>query len=267
MPSKDLLDADRIRRGLKTKRIGRQVIVFNTVSSTNDTAAQYVNEPDNDGLVIIAEQQTAGKGRAGNKWFGSKGQSVLCSIVLTCENSNSELLSLTVAVAVAEAIGETARIKWPNDIILNGKKVAGILLESKQTEHGRTYVLGIGINCHQKEFPVELASKATSIDLEMQGYCDRTLLIKRLITSIEHWLIIANKKARRIIETWSHLSLLLGQRVTVLYNKRKFTGTCSGIDPEKGLILQLDTSHIQFFPAEQTAIAKQQDGLTRHPFE
>jgi len=257
MRPKDLLDADKIRQGLKTKRIGREVLVFATVTSTNDIAAQYTSDPENDGLVIIAEEQTSGRGRGGNKWYGGNSESVLCSIVLANESLNAELLSLTTAVAVAEAIGEPARVKWPNDIILNGRKVAGILLESKQTGHGKTYVLGIGINCHQKKFPVELSDVATSIDIEADSVCDRVLLTKRLLSSLEHWIDIAHKKVQQVIRTWSHLSLLLGQRVTVLCNRRKFTGTCSGIDPEKGLILQLDTGHIQFFRAEQTAIAKQ----------
>lgn len=257
MRPKDLLDADKIRQGLKTKRIGREVILFETVASTNDIAAEYASNPKNDGLVILAEEQTSGRGRGGNKWYGGKGESVLCSIVLANENPNAELLSLTVAVAVAEAIGETARVKWPNDIILNCKKVAGILLESKQTDSGSAHIIGIGINCHQKSFPVELNDTATSIDIETGSVCDRVLLTRRLLSSIEEWIGTAHNKAQRVIETWSHLSLLFGQRVTVLCNKRKFTGTCSGIDPERGLILQLDSGRPHFFPAEQTAIAKQ----------
>jgi BirA family biotin operon repressor/biotin-[acetyl-CoA-carboxylase] ligase len=256
MGPKDLLDAAKIQQSLKTKRIGKEILVFETVASTNDIAAQYAGDPKNDGLVILAEEQTSGRGRGGNKWYTDKGQSVLCSIVLVNESLSAELLSLTAAVAVAEAISEQARIKWPNDIIMSGRKVAGILLESKQTEHGKTYVLGIGINCHQKGFPAELDNIATSIDIETGSVCDRVLLTRRLLSSIEHWIDTSHKKAQRVIERWSHLSLLLGQRVTVLCDKREFTGTCSGIDPEKGLILQLDSGGPHFFPAAQSSIAK-----------
>ncbi len=256
MPSKDPLDADRIRDGLKTKRIGRQVIVLATVSSTNDTAAEYAGDPKNDGLVILAEEQASGRGRAGNRWCGGKGQSVLCSIVLTNESLDAELLSLTAAVAAAEAIGETARIKWPNDIMLNGKKAAGILLESKQTENGKAYIIGIGINCHQKDFPAELASTATSIDIEMQTFCDRITVTKRLIASIEHWLEEATKSGEMILNRWRELSTLLGQRITVIHDGRDFTGNCVGIDPDAGLILQLDSGTLGFFPANQTTVGK-----------
>ena len=256
MQANDRLDTDKIRDSLNTRRIGKKTIVFGTVTSTNDAAAEYASDAKNDGLVILAEEQTSGRGRGGNKWYGGKGQSVLCSIVLANENLNAELLSLTAAVAVAEAVSETARVKWPNDIILNGKKVAGILLESKQTEYGKVFILGVGINCHQKDFPAELASTATSIDIEMQTSSDRISLIKRLITSIEHRLEEATTNSEAILEKWRQLSTQLGQRLTVVYDGQEFTGSCVGVDPLKGLVLQLDSGTRQFFPAVHTSIIK-----------
>lgn len=256
MQANERLDPDKIRDSLNTRRIGKKTIVFGTVTSTNDAAAEYASDAKNDGLVILAEEQTSGRGRGGNKWYGGKGQSVLCSIVLANENLNAELLSLTAAVAVAEAVSETARVKWPNDIILNGKKVAGILLESKQTEYGKVFILGVGINCHQKDFPAELASTATSIDIETQTSSDRISLIKRLITSIEHRLEEATTNSEAILEKWRQLSTQLGQRLTVVYNGQEFTGSCVGVDPLKGLILQLDSGAMRFFPANQATISK-----------
>ena len=256
MQANDRLDPDKIRDSLNTRRIGKKTIVFGTVTSTNDAAAEYASDAKNDGLVILAEEQTSGRGRGGNKWYGGKEQSVLCSIVLANENLNAELLSLTAAVAVAEAVSETARVKWPNDIILNGKKVAGILLESKQTEYGKVFILGVGINCHQKDFPAELASTATSIDIETQTSSDRISLIKRLITSIEHRLEEATTNSEAILEKWRQLSTQLGQRLTVIYDGQEFTGSCVGVDPLKGLVLQLDSGTRQFFPAVHTSIIK-----------
>jgi BirA family biotin operon repressor/biotin-[acetyl-CoA-carboxylase] ligase len=256
MQANDRLDTDKIRDSLNTRRIGKKTIVFGTVTSTNDAAAEYASNVKNDGLVILAEEQTSGRGRGGNKWYGGKGQSVLCSIVLANENLNAELLSLTAAVAVAEAVSETARVKWPNDIILNGKKVAGILLESKQAEYGKVFILGVGINCHQKDFPAEFASTATSIDIEMQTSSDRISLIKRLITSIEHRLEEATTNSEAILEKWRQLSTQLGQRLTVAYDGQEFTGSCVGVDPLKGLILQLDSGAMRFFPANQATISK-----------
>ena len=301
----DLLDPDQIKANLKTKRIGRKILVYDSTSSTNDIAAEYARNKQNDGLVVFAEEQTAGRGRAGNKWLSGKGDSILCSIVLSTGGSRTaptELLSLTCAVAVAEAIGKPgrnqAKIKWPNDIMLNGKKVAGILLESKRTmwhglpardtqqqrvaaskpkalgmvEPGRAipklrlrlppvgsvYVVGIGINCHQRKdsFPEEQQSLATSMDIESHSITDRISLAKRLLVSMDHWLEVAVNNGDKIIGRWRELSIQLGHRVTLLFNGNKFTGNCIGIDPEKGLILQLDTGGVRMFDAAHSTIAK-----------
>jgi BirA family biotin operon repressor/biotin-[acetyl-CoA-carboxylase] ligase len=268
-PTTDLLDPDKIKANLKTKRIGRKILVYNRTSSTNDIAHRYAKDKENDGLVIFAEEQTAGKGRAGNKWHSSRSDSILCSIVLTDCKCNAELLSLACAVAVAEAIGkpaqDEARIKWPNDIILNGKKVAGILLESKSPtpggtdNSGNTYIIGVGINCHQKKdsFPPELQPIATSIDIESSSIADRISLAKRLLTSIDHWLEVAAQTSEKVTDQWRNLSIQLGHRVKLIYNGQEFTGNCIGIDPEKGLILQLDTGGVRMFDSAHTSIVKQ----------
>ncbi|HUU18406.1 MAG TPA: biotin--[acetyl-CoA-carboxylase] ligase [Sedimentisphaerales bacterium] len=262
---RDELDPDNIKANLKTKRIGRKILVYNRTSSTQAIAGEYAKNKGNDGLVIFAEEQTAGRGRADNKWYSSRSDSILCSIVLSTGGSRTvptELLSLTCAVAVAEAIGKSAKgeakIKWPNDIMLNGKKVAGILLESKKDNSGNTCIIGIGINCHQKKdsFGLELQSTATSIDIESHSTSDRISLAKRLLTSMEHWLEVAAQKSEKIIDQWRNLSVQLGHRMKLIYNGREFSGNCIGIDPEKGLILQLDTGGVRMFDAGHTSIAK-----------
>ena len=258
----DQLDSDRIKANLKTKRIGRKILVYKTTSSTNDVAAEYAKNKQNDGLAVFTEQQTAGRGRAGAKWHSRPAESLLCSILLTQNNLDNELLCLASAVAVAEAVGKIAdkqtKIKWPNDIILNGKKLAGILLESKPTNYGTAYIVGIGINCHQKQdsFPAELQQTATSIDIESRSTCDRVFLAKRLLLSIDHWLKTAEKSSKKITEQWRKLSILLDHRVTVVLNARNFTGNCIGIDPQKGLIIQLDSGGVRMFDAAHTTIAK-----------
>jgi BirA family biotin operon repressor/biotin-[acetyl-CoA-carboxylase] ligase len=260
MPKTDLLDADKIKP--ETRRIGTKILVYDSTSSTNDVAAGYAKDEKNDGLAIFAEEQTAGRGRAGTKWHSGRADSILCSVVLTNSKCNAELLSLACAVAVAEAIGKIggteAKIKWPNDIILNGKKVAGILLESKPNDGGTSYILGIGINCHQKKesFPTELQSTATSIDIESCTICDRISLAKRLLTSIDHWLEVAEKGNKKVTDQWRKLSIQLGHRVTLVFNGRGFVGNCIGIDPENGLIIQLETGGVRMFDAAHTTIAK-----------
>jgi len=290
MTSDDPLDRDLIQANLRTRRIGKKVLVYDRTSSTSDVAAEYARNPDNAGLVVFAEEQTAGRGRTGAKWHGSRGDSLLFSVVLTDCTIGGELLSLACAVAVAEAIGQvgghSARIKWPNDIILDGRKVAGILLESKvrrarelrqRTEDGvqRTgcgvhpasdvrppssgiHIIGIGINCHQTRdnFPQDLQATATSLDTASGARCRRVTVARRVLTSLDHWLRAAERSKEQVIETWSHLSTQLGQRITLSYNGKRFTGNCIGVDPENGLTLQLDRGGVRMFHAAQTSVVK-----------
>ncbi len=262
MSPPDALDPDKIRKNLKTKRIGGKILVYNRTTSTNDIAAEYAKNKNNDGLVILTEEQTKGRGRSSNKWQSGCADSILCSILLTESTLKAELLSLTAAVATAEAIGKPAKhhakIKWPNDVILNNKKVAGILLESKKFKNHTAHIIGIGINCHQAKnsFPPELKAIATSLRLETGTSTDRISLTKRLLTSVERWLKIAEKNDRKLIEQWQKLSIQLNHRLTVVYDQRRFTGNCVGLDPQKGLIVQLDSGGLQFFPAAHTSIEK-----------
>jgi BirA family biotin operon repressor/biotin-[acetyl-CoA-carboxylase] ligase len=259
----DLLDPDKIREGLKTKRIGTKILVYDSTSSTNDVAAEYARNKQNDGLVVFAEEQTAGRGRASNKWLSGKADSILCSIVAIDNKLNAEMVSLFCAVAVAEAIGKMgrsqAKIKWPNDVMLNGRKVAGILVESKMDNSANTYIVGIGINCHQKaeSFAGELQQVATSIDAVSHSVSDRVVLAKRLLSSLDHWLKVATDNGEKVIGRWRELSIQLGHRVSLIFNGSKFIGHCIGVDPENGLILQLDTGGIRMFDAAHTTIAKQ----------
>ena len=254
------LDLDKIKASLTTKIIGREIIVYNTTASTNDVAAEYARGGrKNNGLVIFSEYQAAGRGRRGNRWLSEAGQSILCSILLTDFSEAAELLTLTAAVAVAETIGmcgkNEAKIKWPNDIVLGEKKVAGILLESTGID---SYVLGIGINCHQKKqsFPGELRKIATSIDIQSHGSCDRISLAKRLLTTVEQWLEVAESEGKKVLNRWRQLSTLLGHRIVVEFNSRQFCGNCVGIDPVRGLVVQLERGGVRMFDAAHTTIVK-----------
>jgi BirA family biotin operon repressor/biotin-[acetyl-CoA-carboxylase] ligase len=281
----DSLDPDLIRANLKTKRIGRSVLVYDRTASTNDVVAAYARNPAHDGLVVFAEEQTAGRGRTGAKWQSRPGDSLLFSFVLIDCTVAGELLSLTCAVAVAEAIGQVgghrAAIKWPNDIMLDGRKLAGILVESSRVARGSwpvtrapnrepqtpsdegqvtshesrvTAIIGIGINCHQTKdcFPEDLQATATSLDLAGGTRCHRVMVAKRVLTSLDHWLRTAERNRQQVIETWSRLSTQLGQRVALSYNGKRFTGNCVGVDPENGLILQLDRGGRRMFDAAHT---------------
>jgi len=262
MATTDKLDPDKIQQNLQTERIGTKVVVHDRTSSTSDIAAEYARNPANDGLVVFAEEQAAGRGRTGATWHSRYGDSLLFSVALIgCELAN-ELLSLTVAVAVAEAIGSIggrhARIKWPNDILLHGCKLGGILLESRSNGAGQAHIVGIGINCHQtaESFPPEIRDLATSIDLAAGVRCDRITLARRVLTSLDQWLIVAQTDGNRIIESWKTQSTQLGHRVTVSCDGKDYTGNCIGVDPVKGLILHLDRGGVRMFNAAHTRIVK-----------
>lgn len=262
MPADDRLDPDLIQANLKTQCVGRKVLVYDRTASTNDVAAEYARNPANSGLVVFAEEQTAGRGRGGAKWHSASGHSLLFSLLLTDCAASGELLSLTCAVAVAEAVGRVgpcyAQIKWPNDILLAGKKLAGILVESRQSGEGKAHIIGIGINCHQMpdDFPPDLREIATSLDLAGGARCNRVTVARRVLTSLDHWLATAERDSKQVTDTWSHLSTQLGQRVIVSCNRKQFTGNCIGVDPEKGLILQLDRGGVRMFDAAHTTVVR-----------
>ena len=260
-----LLDADLIKSNLDTGRIGREVIVYKSTSSTNDVASEYAKGGEkNDGLVVFAEHQTAGRGRRGNKWFDDNGKSILCSVLLFNPQIGSDMITITVAVAAAETIAKCgrneAKIKWPNDILLNGKKTAGILVEAFTKNKKKYYIVGIGINCHQgkQDFTGELAQTATSIDVESGLVCDRNQLAKRLLVNHDSFIDIAVKNSDEIVEKWRNRSMLIGKRITVGHNGREFTGNCVGVEPAEGLILQLERGGVRMFDAASTTIVKNQ---------
>ncbi len=193
-------------------------------------------------------------------WTSHHGQSLLCSIVLIRTELKAECLSLASAVAVAEAIGPLARIKWPNDILLGPRKVCGILLESRQWPTHQAFILGVGINCHQKreDFPEALQASATSLDMALKTHTDRTRLARRVFSSLDLWLGHAIHNVNKVVSAWEKSSMLLGQRLGITYKNRSYHGHCIGVDPQQGLILQLDQGGVRMFDAAHSSIIKPQ---------
>ena len=257
------LDVDFIKANLGTGRIGKEIIVYQSTSSTNDIAAEYAKGgKKNDGLVVFAEYQTAGRGRRGNVWQSQAGKSILCSILLYEPDIKPDALVLACGVAVAESVGrcgkDTAKIKWPNDILLDDKKVAGVLVEGISIKKQKFFIVGIGINCHQKkgDFSDELSQTATSIDIQSSAKCDRNRIAKRLLVNLDHFVAAELKNSEKIVKKWHDLSVLVGRRITVEHNSRQFTGNCIGIEPTEGLIIQLERGGVKMFDAASTTVVK-----------
>lgn len=185
--------ADDLAPLLHTRRFGRAVRAFDACGSTNTEAKAWARDGAPEGAVVLAEHQTAGRGRRGRAWTDAAGQNVLCSVVLrpSLPPDRLGLVTLAGGLAVADAIaGWTApvepRIKWPNDVLLNGRKCCGMLLEADLGAMPFV-VLGIGLNVNQTDFPAEIADRATSLRLEAGRLVPRAPLFASLLERLERW--------------------------------------------------------------------------------
>lgn len=193
------LCVEQIRWGLEPKAIGRRIRVWQEVESTNDVAARALRRSGNDGYVVLAEHQTRGRGRQGHGWFAPPESCVLMSVLLLPPRARRDVAWLTCLGAVAvsdvlvERLGLGARIKWPNDILVDGRKVCGILVEeragSRPGDAPQVFVLGIGVNVNvaPDAWPDELRPIATSLSELVGETLDRSDLIRSLLTRLDHY--------------------------------------------------------------------------------
>lgn len=259
------LDVDRIEAAREGCVVAGKVVVFKSTASTNDAAWRYAANAAHHGLCVLAEQQTAGRGRRGRTWHSKPGESLLCSVLLIDTPIPAELLTLTAAVATAEAIGDCCKlntgIKWPNDILIGERKAAGILVEQRTVGKRTCFVVGVGINCNQTAAAFEgldLRSPATSIRIETGQAADRTAMACALMAALEKWLgkamVGMAHPTNPVIARWSQLSTLLGRHITLESDNHTYRGYCRGLDPVDGLVVQLDSGAIRAFAAHHTSI-------------
>ncbi len=254
----------RIRQERGTKRIGRHIEYVDSTSSTNDEAWDRIETDFADGMVILAEHQTAGRGRLGRRWDSPRGASLLCSVVVIDEAGEltGGELALLPAVAVCEAIKSRTEIipaiKWPNDLLISGRKVGGVLVEARARRDGAwAYVIGIGINCLQQRGHLsgELATSATSLDLESRQTIDRTALAISLIRELDRWLAQPDAwNYAELHEAWRLRCESIGGRVTLRHGNRSYSGTVLDVDPKAALVVQLDEGGIRTFNAADTTV-------------
>ena len=191
----DVLNKNELLSLRKTAWIGQQIECFDVIGSTNTTAMQMAEEGAPHGTLVVADRQDSGKGRRGRGWVMPAGIAIAMSIVLKPEElqpGNAPMLTLVSALAVVRAIKEQtgldAMIKWPNDIVIGGKKVCGILTEmSTQIDYINHIVVGIGINVHNEQFPEELSGRATSLFLESGKHFKRAALVEAVCEYFEHY--------------------------------------------------------------------------------
>jgi BirA family biotin operon repressor/biotin-[acetyl-CoA-carboxylase] ligase len=180
---------DYLEHRLNTVCVGRRIAVWQEVGSTNDLAARAAHSAANSGLVILAESQTSGRGRRGNSWCAPPFSSLLMSVVLFPNRPLDDPKWLTALGAVAaaevieEAIGQPARIKWPNDVRIGGSKIAGILVERSV---GSIVGIGVNINTHAHEFPPEIRQSVTSLRIARGEIFDRSEIARNLMRRLDH---------------------------------------------------------------------------------
>ncbi len=276
------LQIDRIRAELRTRRIGRCIEYVDSTTSTNDEAWQHVEAGDADGLVVFAEHQSAGRGRFGRTWHSPRGASLLCSVAVLDtdgreEDSHGHVtgsdLVLLAGVAACDAVeAATALVpvlRWPNDLIMSGRKLGGILIESR-TPAGRrlAHVLGIGINCLQQtgHFDATLRETATSLEMESTQPVDRTALAVMLLTELDRWLAEPRSwETAELRSQWLHHAGPMGQRVCLQHAGCTVIGTIVDLDPSAALVVRLDEGGIRLFDAATTTLVRPQPGAVGRP--
>ena len=245
-----LSDSD-IRSGLVTRRIGHALHLFAVVDSTNDEAAKLASRGAPDGTVVIADAQLRGRGRMGRRWESPKGTGLYLSVILKplIPPHAAPALTLLGAVAVADAIEQTtglsAGVKWPNDLIVRGRKVAGILGEmAAETCCLHHVVLGIGINVNQREedFEEGLRKTASSLRIEVGHHVDRTAMVRSLCRDLDDWYDrFLSDGVAPILERARQLCLTLGRVVVARSGNQELRGLAVAIDGAGALVVR-DTS-------------------------
>ncbi len=233
----------------------REIVRLSVVTSTQAIAFEMAERGTADGTIVVADTQTAGRGRRGRVWHDAPGDSLLVSIVLRPRLNVADLpkLSLAAAVAVAEAIdlttGLDARLKWPNDVLVNGRKVAGILLESRIVAEP-IVVAGIGVNLRQRTFPAELAETATSVDLEGGRAVGREELLEAVLAAFERWRRGLEREGFAALRArWLTLADTIGRAVTV----GEHAGVAVDLAEDGALVLRQEAGLQRVFAGEVLA--------------
>ena len=256
------LVAAAVKREMRTAVIGSELIVLDSVGSTNDYLKQLGNGGCKNGTVVAAREQVGGKGRLGRGWTSVKDENVMFSVLLRPKMAPSEvscvtpLTGLAVCKALRELTGLDCRIKWPNDVIVGSKKLVGILTEmSAEFDAVEYIVIGTGINVNQTEFPDEIADKATSIKLESGKEFDKNKLLAAVLNQMEQEFIKSDLEfTGETLKEYTELCATVGKTVGFYRGGNRLSGTASGVAENGELMVTLpDGSEIRINSGEVTA--------------
>ena len=242
----DRLYPEEIKAHLNTKKIGRQIFYFPSVSSTNTTAKEIAEKGFQEGTVVIGEMQTSGKGRLSRGWHSPFGTGIWMSLIVkpAIAPMDAAKITLLTAVSAAQAVKEECGlkpgIKWPNDLLFQGKKLCGILTEMKADMDQIHYIIvGIGINVNDTEFPEDIRDTATSLKLAAGKEINRIKLAAAVLNRWEvNYLEFLESGFSRIKSRWKEHAVNLGQPVTVYTLQETIRGRALDIDDEGMLLVQ-----------------------------
>ncbi len=231
-------------------RIGCRIHYFDELKSTQETARELAAGGAAQGTVVVAERQTAGRGRMGRSWHSPAGVNLYCTIILRPALPLAEVprLSLVAGVAAAQAIEREApglvSLKWPNDVWLKGRKAGGIIAEAVTNARQELdcVLLGIGINVNLalSDIPAELRDKATSVRIAVGHPCDRIAIANSLFSLLDYrYMEVVTRGFDAVRPEWERFSALTGKRVTVVDGPRRESGVVRGIDPDGALVLDV----------------------------
>ncbi|HEV2224853.1 MAG TPA: biotin--[acetyl-CoA-carboxylase] ligase [Candidatus Acidoferrales bacterium] len=250
----DVLAPKLLARGLRGTPFAKHIFHFFKVDSTNTVAMRLGDEGEPHGTVVVAEEQTSGRGRAGHSWHSEKAAGIYVSVLLRPQISPMLAPALTLVgglaahAAIAEGSGLLPDIRWPNDVLLKGKKVCGILTEM-QAEPDRMHfaVIGIGINVNQPKMPSELASIATSMRMETGRVHSRLDLLVRLLRHLDRYYNqFITEGAAPILQRFAEVSSYFeGKRVRISTSTDNFVGTTAGLEPMGILRVKRDDGKIE----------------------
>ena len=247
MAAPDLMTEAEIKSLMHTEWVAKEVLYFDTIDSTNTKAQELAEKGYPSGTLVVADKQESGKGRRGRSWVSPSGTGIFMTLMIKPDinPNNASMLTLVAALAVAKAItsvtGEEAMIKWPNDIVVNSKKVCGILTEmNAQFDYINHIVVGIGINVHNESFPEEISQMASSLMVEAGGKrFHRAQIIAETMSYFEQYYdtFLKTQDLSALVREYDELLVNRNKSVRVLDPKEPFDGKAMGITPKGELIV------------------------------
>lgn len=247
MAAPDLMTEAEIKSLMHTEWVAKEVLYFDTIDSTNTKAQELAEKGYPSGTLVVADKQESGKGRRGRSWVSPSGTGIFMTLMIKPDinPNNASMLTLVAALAVAKAItsvtGEEAMIKWPNDIVVNGKKVCGILTEmNAQFDYINHIVVGIGINVHNESFPEEISQMASSLMIEAGGKrFHRAQIIAETMSYFEQYYdtFLKTQDLSALVREYDELLVNRNKSVRVLDPKEPFDGKAMGITHKGELIV------------------------------